>query len=56
MKIKKETVKIMKMSRYSYGVVIPKEFIKDLKWKEKQKVDVTLKGNKLTIGDWKKKK
>lgn len=32
MKTKKETVKVMKMSRYSYGVVIPKEFMRDLKW------------------------
>lgn len=52
--MKKETVKIMKMSKYSYGVVLPKEFIRDLKWKEKQKVNLVLDGKKLTIKDWKK--
>lgn len=54
--MKKETVKIMKMSKYSYGVVIPKDFMKGLKWKEKQRVDVVLDGKKLAIIDWKKKK
>lgn len=44
------------MSRYSYGVVIPKDFIKKLGWKEKQKLVVKLGGKSLSIVDWKKKK
>lgn len=54
--MKKETVKIMKMSKYSYGLVIPKDFMQDLKWKEKQKVSIVLRGKNLTIRDWKNKK
>lgn len=54
--MKKETIKIMKVSKYSYGIVIPKDFMLDLKWKEKQKIDVVLAGKKLTLIDWKEKK
>jgi len=53
--MQKETMKIMKVSKYSYGVVLPKKFVKELRWKEKQKVDVALKGKSLSIVDWKKK-
>ena len=50
----KETGKIIKLSRYSYGLVIPKEFVKKLKWKEKQKISIGLKSKKIIVGDWKK--
>ena len=43
----KEEAKLMKLSRYSYGMVIPKDFIKKLKWKERQKIIVALKGKSL---------
>ncbi len=52
--MEKRTGKIMKVSRYSHGLVIPKDFIKKLKWKEKQKVTLSLKGKKIIIEDWKK--
>ena len=51
----KETGKIMKISRYSYGLVIPKDFIKKLKWKEKQKISLKLKEKNIIISDWKKR-
>ncbi len=50
----KETGKLMKISRYSYGLVIPKDFVKKLKWKEKQKIILSLKGKKIIVEDWKK--
>lgn len=47
--------KLMKMAGKSLVVSLPIEFVKELKWKEKQKVVVTKKGSKLIISDWKKK-
>lgn len=37
----------------SYMVTIPKEYIKELGWKEHQKVVVKREGKKLSITDWK---
>lgn len=48
----KKTGKLMKISRYSYGLVMPKRFVKKLRWKEKQKITISLKGKKIIIGDW----
>ena len=36
----------------SYGVTLPIEMVRKLKWKEHQKVVVTLRGKKLSIEDW----
>jgi len=36
------------------AVTIPIEYIRKLKWKEKQKVVVDLKGKTIVIKDWKK--
>lgn len=48
--------KITKMAGgTSYGITLPIEMIRGLKWKEKQKVVVNRKGSILTIKDWKKK-
>jgi len=52
--MEKRTGKIMKVSRYSRGLVIPKDFVTKLKWKEKQKVTLILKGKNVIISDWKK--
>lgn len=38
----------------SIGVTIPVEYLRELKWREKQKVVVELKGDVLIIQDWKK--
>ncbi len=45
--------KLYKIAGKSIGVVIPIEFICDLKWKEKQKVIIKKSGRKLIIKDWK---
>lgn len=48
------THKLAKVAGTSYGVTLPIEFIRHLKWKERQKLNITLKGDKLIIEDWKK--
>jgi antitoxin component of MazEF toxin-antitoxin module len=35
------------------AVTLPIELMRELKWREKQKVVVTKRGNKLIIEDWK---
>jgi len=37
----------------SYAIVIPKEFIKELKWKDRQKLVVRRYGDRITVRDWK---
>lgn len=46
--------KITKIGGKSYGIIIPIEMIRELKWKERQKVIVKLERRKVVIGDWKK--
>lgn len=41
-------------SNGSYYVTLPLELVKQLGWREKQKVVVTLHGSRLVIEDWKK--
>jgi len=48
--------KITKVGQSSLAVTLPKDFVRKLKWREKQKVVVKLSGNKLIISDWKPKK
>ena len=38
----------------SMGLTVPIEFLRKLKWRERQKVVVRLRGKKLIIEDWKK--
>jgi len=50
-----KTRKLSKVaSGQSYSVTLPIEFIRHLKWKERQKLDITLEGDTLIIKDWKK--
>ena len=44
--------KILK-SGDSYAVMIPVEMINKLRWREKQKVVVKMKGKSIIIRDWK---
>jgi len=48
---------IRKLSKVGRGrtmsVTLPIELVRELKWREKQKVVVTKKGSKLIIEDWK---
>lgn len=39
----------------SFAVTLPIEYIRKLNWREKQKVVVTLRGQKITIEDWREK-
>jgi antitoxin component of MazEF toxin-antitoxin module len=39
----------------SYAVTIPMEYIRKLKWKGKQKLDVRLYQERIIIRDWKPK-
>lgn len=38
----------------NYSLVLPIEFVRELGWRERQKLDITLKGDTLIIKDWKK--
>jgi len=44
------------MSTHSYVLNIPKELIREFKWREKQKLEIVWdeKSKKLIIKDWKK--
>ena len=46
--------KVVKNGRDSYYINIPKEIIRVLKIKEKQKLIVTTKGQSIIVKDWKK--
>ncbi|MDP3882747.1 MAG: hypothetical protein Q8Q48_01690 [Candidatus Staskawiczbacteria bacterium] len=46
--------KLTRVGRASLAVTIPIEMVKDLKWKERQKVVVKKSGKKIIIEDWKK--
>ncbi len=37
----------------SYAVTLPLEIVKELKWREKQKVEVKKDRNEIVIKDWK---
>lgn len=40
----------------SYGITIPMEYIRKLGWRSKQKLDLTLVGDRIIIRDWKEKR
>ena len=48
--------KLTRMGREgsSLGMTLPKELVKELNWRERQKVTVRKVGKKLIIEDWKK--
>ena len=52
MKKQKEIRKLTKVSGSSYAVVLPIEYIRKLKWRAKQKLEVRLDGDKIVIKDW----
>lgn len=53
---KSETVrKLTKTGDYTYYVTIPKVFIDELNWKERQRLVVKKRGNGLIVEDWKPK-
>lgn len=46
--------KIVKNGRNSYYINIPKEIVKELKFKERQKLVITKRGKRISIIDWEK--
>ena len=46
--------KLSKAAYYSYYVTIPREYIRQLGWRERQKLVVQLKGESIVVKDWKK--
>ena len=46
--------KLTKIGGHSIAVTIPIELVRDLGWRERQKVVVKKKGSSLVITDWKK--
>lgn len=54
--VDKNIRKLMRMGRggVSVGLTLPIEIVKQLGWKERQKVVVKLKGKEIIIKDWKK--
>lgn len=52
-------VNIRKLTRTgrgkSFSITIPISFIRKLRWRERQKLVVKLRGKKITIEDWSKK-
>lgn len=53
--MKKHIMKIRKVSTYSYALTLPKEVVKQFKWKERQKLVVLVdeKKKEFKIRDWK---
>lgn len=52
---KKEVRKLTKTGRSSLYIILPKEFLKDLGWREKQKLVVERVKSGIVIKDWRKK-
>jgi len=52
----KNTRKLTKLGGHSIAVTIPIEMVRELGWRERQKVTVTKKGKSLIIKDWSPKK
>jgi hypothetical protein len=45
--------KIGKVGKYSYCVTLPREIIRALRWRQRQRVVVSLEGDAIVIRDWK---
>jgi len=46
--------KLTKVGKFSYCITIPIEMVKKLDWQERQRIEVSLNGKKITIQDWPK--
>lgn len=49
---KERGIRNIQRSNGTYYVTLPKEFVSELKWRERQKVVVKKSGSKLIITDW----
>ena len=45
--------KLLKTGTYTYLVTLPKEWVKSLGWRAKQKVALKLEDERIVIEDWK---
>lgn len=45
---------LMRNKGGTYLLSLPVEFVKQMKWREKQKLTLTIKGKSIIIQDWKK--
>jgi hypothetical protein len=45
--------KLTKLGKHSIGVTIPIEIVRELRWRERQKVVIKKQGKRLYIEDWK---
>ncbi len=45
--------KIVKNGRNSYYINIPKELIRELSWRERQKLTIRRSGKRIVVEDWK---
>ena len=52
--IPEENVRNIQKSKRSYYVILPIQIVRDLKWRERQKVVVERHGREITIKDWEK--
>ena len=50
----RNTRKLSKNSNGSYALTLPIEIVRELRWRDKQKLTVRKSGNKIIIEDWKK--
>jgi len=50
----RNTRKLSKQTNGSYTVTLPIEIVRELKWRDKQKLVVRKSGDKIIIEDWKK--
>lgn len=54
--MKKAVRKLIRQSKYSYSVNLPKEFVERYGWKEKQKLTIEDKGGGvIVVKDWRRK-
>ncbi|MDO8522111.1 MAG: hypothetical protein Q7S08_02370 [bacterium] len=53
-KLEKRNVRNIQRSKGSYYVTLPIEIVRKLKWKERQKVVVKMRGRGIAIADWEK--
>jgi len=49
---KRNIRKLTRLGGHSLGLTIPIEITRKLKWREKQRVVVKLRGKKVTVEDW----
>lgn len=45
---------LSKIAGHSYYVVLPIDIVRELGWRERQKLVIKKKGNKIIIEDWEK--